>query len=55
MNNNRHKLTKADRQKGFRNAVWSLQVRYNVDFNQAVQWLLRKGRGLRWNESNERR
>jgi hypothetical protein len=38
----RHILTKEDRQKGFRNAVQSLQVRYNIGFNQAVQYLLRK-------------
>jgi len=47
----RHQLTREERQKGFRNAVFSIQNKHGLDFNQAVQWLLRNGRGLRWNNN----
>ena len=50
----RHELTREERQKGFRNAVFSVQERYELDFNHAVQWLLRKGKGLRWNNENRK-
>jgi len=46
----RHQLTREERQKGFRNAIASVQERHNLEFNQAVQWLLRRGTGLRWNK-----
>ena len=38
----RHTLTKEDRQKGFRNAIEAVQIKHGLDFNEAVQWLLRK-------------
>jgi hypothetical protein len=38
----RHELTTEDRKKGFRNAVFAVQCRHGLDFNQAVQWLLRR-------------
>lgn len=38
----RHQFTKEERQKGFRNAVLNVQVRYKLDFNTAVQWLMRR-------------
>lgn len=38
----RHVLTGEDRQKGFRKAVESVQLEYGLDFNEAVQWLMRK-------------
>lgn len=38
----RHQLTKEERKRGFREAVASVQERHGLDFNQAVQWLLRR-------------
>jgi hypothetical protein len=38
----RHVLTTEDRQKAFRNAVFAIQVRYGLDFNRAVQYVLRR-------------
>jgi len=38
----RHIFTKEESQLGFRNAVLKVQVEYELDFNQAVQWLMRK-------------
>jgi len=42
----RHQFTKEECQKGgkagFRAAIFSVQVRYNLEFNEAVCWLKRK-------------
>jgi len=42
----RHVFTTEERRRGgqlgFRKAVESVQERYLLDFNQAVQWLMRK-------------
>ena len=38
----RHQLTKEERQRGFRAAVFAVQIKHNLDFNEAVQWLMRK-------------
>jgi len=38
----RHQLTKEDRRKGFENAVLQVQIKYGLEFNEAVQWLMRR-------------
>jgi hypothetical protein len=38
----RHVFTTEERQLGFRRAIESVQEKYGLDFNEAVQWLLRK-------------
>lgn len=38
----RHIFTREERQRGFRNAVEAVQIRHGLDFNDAVQWLLRR-------------
>jgi hypothetical protein len=39
---NRHVFTKEERQRGFRNAVLSIQERHGLGFNEAVQFMKRK-------------
>ena len=38
----RYQLTKEDRQKGFRAAVLKVREKHGLEFNEAVQWLMRK-------------
>lgn len=48
----RHQLTKDERKKGFRNAVFNVQVKHGLEFNQAVCWLKNK---IGWQSPAERR
>jgi len=38
----RHIFTTEERQRGFRSAVLKMQVEHGLEFNEAVQWLMRK-------------
>lgn len=53
----RHQFTVEERQRGFRNAIEKVQIEHGLEFNKAVQWLLRKispqGNWKAWREKQK--